>query len=105
MLCCHSLFLLKEDVQGTAIEKQMFDHVGGKLIPDDRFQMVVQRGDRKFNILKSFEFTSETQRMSVIAEHKQVKFSFVKGAPEVIAERCIPSTLGDNLLETVEKYS
>lgn len=58
-------------------------------------------------IIRSFEFLAELRRMSVIVKpnNEDVYFSFTKGAPEVIEELCIKSTLPHNFDETLHHFT
>lgn len=58
-------------------------------------------------IIRSFEFTSTLQRMSVIAknEFNHSFLAYVKGAPEKIKELCDPSTLPSNYNEILDLYT
>jgi magnesium-transporting ATPase (P-type) len=88
MLCCHSLFLSKGKLSGPEIEKQLFEHIGATIEPNDStiYHSTVRRGKYVFGIVRTYEFTSDTQRMSVVAVDlaTQQKHVFVKGANELL---------------------
>jgi magnesium-transporting ATPase (P-type) len=62
---------------------------------------------RSWSILKQFPFESSLQRMGVFAlnEYDMSLYSFVKGAPEMVARRCDPATVPASYHTTVDWYT
>jgi len=58
-------------------------------------------------IIKKFDFTSNHQRMSVIArnDHQKGSHVFLKGAPEVVRDLCDPSSIPPNFTQVVQGYT
>lgn len=61
----------------------------------------------ELGILHTFHFTSKLKRMGVIVKNiKDDSFWFnMKGAPEIIIENCVPSSLPPNLPEILASYT
>lgn len=59
------------------------------------------------SLIKRFEFSSELQRMSVIAkDHQKNELScFVKGSPEMIESLCDFESIPENFNQILEKYT
>lgn len=66
-------------------------------------QMSLIFNDKKLNVLKTFEFASELQRMSVIVNEKDNFWVYVKGAPEKVKDMCIMDSVPNGFNELLEK--
>lgn len=111
MSSCHSLRLIDDALVGDPLDVKMFEFTewhfleefGGISIP-----LVFDHIGKEtygYKILKEFEFIASLRRMSVLVEKDQNKHVFTKGAPEVIAEICDPTTLPSNFEDLLHKYT
>ena len=75
------------------------DDEGKRKIIGDQTEIALTEFSEKFGYAKNdlnrlyrriheISFTSKRKRMSVVCQHGRRRFVFVKGAPEVILERC-----------------
>jgi Ca2+-transporting ATPase len=48
--------------------------------------------------IKEFPFNSERKMMSIVRENRNIKTSYVKGAPHFIVERCTRELIGDRVV-------
>ena len=62
---------------------------------------------RSWSVMRQFPFESGLQRMGVLAlnEYDMTLFSFVKGAPEMVAKLCDPATVPASYAATVDWYT
>ncbi|KAM3583639.1 hypothetical protein VKS41_003612 [Umbelopsis sp. WA50703] len=79
-----------------------------------KFDMVLSANELQSNsevmelgIIHSFEFVSSLRRMSVIVRHLSKPYMevFVKGAPEVMSEVCLPETIPQDFSERLYWYT
>jgi cation-transporting ATPase 13A3/4/5 len=104
MASCHGLTVVQGKVLGEELELKMFDATGWKLVEEDK--TIVHKNSKRLTIQKRFEFSSTLQRMSVIVEDTNGRYScFVKGSPEKLRELCIPSTLPKNFHRILDYYA
>ncbi len=54
-------------------------------------------------IVKEFVFTSSRKMMSIVRENKNQRISYVKGAPEIILERCTHEMINNGIVELSKK--
>ena len=64
-----------------------------------------ERGDQKIYQMKSFPFTSEKARQSVIANDGAKSYIFSKGAPEIMKSLCTPESIPAGYLGTLQKLT
>ena len=91
----------------------MFESTNWKLeeenISDINVKAIVKNVETKEEILmvRRFEFSSQLQRMSVIAQNKlENKFTLnVKGSPEKIIELCLPNTIPSDFKKVLQEYT
>ncbi|XP_026908520.2 probable cation-transporting ATPase 13A5 isoform X2 [Acinonyx jubatus] len=123
MASCHSLILLNGTIQGDPLDLKMFE--GTAWIMEDcdadyrTFGMpgsniIIKPGPKAswspveaVAILRQFPFSSNLQRMSVVAQvagedHFHV---YVKGAPETLAKFCKSETVPKNFPQELRKYT
>eukprot|EP00112_Aurelia_sp_Birch-Aquarium-sp1_P002091 Seg1227.9 transcript_id=Seg1227.9/GoldUCD/mRNA.D3Y31 product="putative cation-transporting ATPase 13A3" protein_id=Seg1227.9/GoldUCD/D3Y31 len=128
MATCQSLTVIDGNLIGDPLDLKMFEATGwdfeeslslaeterfGSLIPTvvrSRNEMKHQESEDKFTeiaILKQFTFSSELQRMSVIARKlgDSSMHVYVKGSPEIIASLCVPKTLPKNFDDILRSYT
>eukprot|EP01016_Furgasonia_blochmanni_P055903 TRINITY_DN9426_c0_g1_i4.p2 TRINITY_DN9426_c0_g1~~TRINITY_DN9426_c0_g1_i4.p2 ORF type:complete len:292 (-),score=49.79 TRINITY_DN9426_c0_g1_i4:60-875(-) len=109
MSCCHTL-LYDEQSQATSgdpLEVEMFRFTGSTFssrAPPQGVSFVVNMRGASLSVLKIFEFSSDTQRMSVVAYRwsDQTCLVYSKGSPEKIAEMCIRESLPDSYNSQLE---
>lgn len=105
---CHSLRSINNELVGDPLDLKMFEYTGwmldedcgASLFPNDNTianpVSVTFPADSRFHlgIMHSFEFVPKIRRMSVLVKSStsDTIHVFVKGAPEVMPEICIPST-------------
>ncbi|KAI0980351.1 hypothetical protein GJ496_005412 [Pomphorhynchus laevis] len=118
MATCHNLTRIHTDLAGDPIDLKMFEFTGWNLfVPDvEEDQLfenivptVVKSPDQKYElaILKSFPFSSNMQRMSVIIRNSNnSKYDFIcKGSPEKIVSLCNLATVPMELSNVLNKYT
>jgi cation-transporting ATPase 13A3/4/5 len=129
--CCHSLCLLNDEMVGDLMELQFFKQTDLWLVEGEKIDYVIDRnplspskslryqrslsvgnsaikeGPSVYKITKRFDFTSERRRMSVVATEEETGTVsvLVKGAPEVIARLCTPSSVPSNFWEILSEYT
>lgn len=105
---CHSLRLINKELVGDPLDLKMFDYTGwmfdedrgASLFPNDNtiaspVSVTFPADSRLYlGIIHSFDFVPKIRRMSVLVKSSRSDtiHIFVKGAPEVMPEICIPST-------------
>jgi cation-transporting P-type ATPase 13A2 len=117
LTCCHSLALLGDNLVGDSLEVKMFQETKWRLEEVSHDSPHASKGikiyvcepedtilarrladneyvPREYGIIKSFDFSSESQRMSTLCCSLNTNDLFVccKGAPEVIGDICNPSS-------------
>lgn len=127
---CHSLALIDGEVAGDPLEEKMFDFSKGILTDgieefggEGSLSSVAldlsEQGDGSENvdalILRTFEFSSNLQRMGVIVQvdgpgsrligGPRVQLSLVKGSPEAIVSLCDPATVPPHMEDSLASYT
>lgn len=69
----------------------------------DGAQMTLVFNNKRLNVLKTFEFASEFQRMSVIVNEKDKYWVFTKGAPEKVKSMCLDESVPHGFTDLLEK--
>ncbi|TID19222.1 hypothetical protein CANINC_003792 [Pichia inconspicua] len=132
MLTCHSLKLINEVIVGDPLDENMFAFVGWDMVEDPSESIILAEfvATRKLLIssspilfkkegipsywiqLKEFEFTSHLRRMSTISLKSSTQLGiieelevYVKGAPEVIQNICLPESIPLNYNELLYHYT
>lgn len=122
MLTCHSLNFVDGEIIGDPLDVKMFDSTGWLLIEDEHDTdlaefnhscpshnlkpLLLRNQDSTFFQVKQFEFVSQLRRMSVVSASPEEEFSvFCKGAPEVLAEICVPESLPANYTHLLHYYT
>lgn len=128
MASCHSVAKLGDRLLGDPLETEMFKNTEWiinededknkdeihqydasvypqnlvKLIENDEVSDAYQ-----IRIVKRFEFSSELQRMSVIARNNLDNryVCFIKGSPEMIHDLSRPDTIPEDFLNALDKYT
>lgn len=91
---CHNLIKVDNEILGDTIELEMLE------------KSPFQLNSPEFTILKTFEFESSLQRMSVIVKNEKTSELFVlcKGSPEVLKDICQKSSINSELALIQQKY-
>lgn len=111
MSSCHSLRTIDDALVGDPLDIKMFEFTGWHFAEEFGGMSVplvydhVGKETYGYKILKEYEFLAALRRMSVLVEKDQNKFIFTKGAPEVIAEICDPTSIPSNFDELLHKYT
>lgn len=127
MASCHSLKLIDGKLMGDPLDEKMFEFTGWKLVEDSsnderlaKFMsthklandssapILLYSNDDVLYQVKEYEFVSQLRRMSVICQDPKLPNSFtifVKGAPEVMEEICLPETIPDDYHELLSQYT
>ena len=96
MAACHTLAIIENDIIGDPLDVEIFKATGWQLALTSAeattYVESVVKG-RKLYQTKTFPFTSETARQSVIATDKDSNYIFTKGAPEIIETLSLPETI------------
>ncbi len=99
---CHSLFMHNGAVVGDQMEEELLKAVGAEIKPDcalDKSVITTLKGTNLY-LLKRFEFSSDTQCMSVAVAHNNENgdiFVYTKGAPEKVKQLCLRESLPADL--------
>eukprot|EP00455_Lapot_gusevi_P027394 TRINITY_DN289_c0_g1_i1.p1 TRINITY_DN289_c0_g1~~TRINITY_DN289_c0_g1_i1.p1 ORF type:complete len:1136 (+),score=444.09 TRINITY_DN289_c0_g1_i1:64-3471(+) len=99
MASCHTLARVNDQLVGDPLEMQIFSFTGASMQENvDRECLCLVSSDKpkfSFRVRTQFEFQSELQRMSVIAENVATSevFCFAKGSPEAISRLSLPHTI------------
>ncbi|KAM4694341.1 putative cation-transporting ATPase 13A4 [Discoglossus pictus] len=123
MASCHSLIVLDGKVQGDPLDLKMFEGTHWEIDvgevndcegvsatqnimikPGSDFPTVPVKG---ITILQQFPFSSSLQRMSVIAQviESEEHFVFMKGAPEMVTQFCLPESVPLNFANELRLYT
>jgi cation-transporting ATPase 13A3/4/5 len=128
MASCHSVAKLGDRILGDPLETEMFRQTDWILDEDEERNMsgeyqyvasVYPKNMTKsiefdevsdayqIRIIKRFEFSSELQRMSVVARNNLDNryICFIKGSPEMIHELSDPDSIPEEYHEALEKYT
>lgn len=105
---CHHLVKVNDELVGDIIDVEMFKYSKGFISFDcqNPFDVITIKGE-KLEILKIFDFSSNTQMMSVIVKiPNQEKFMVCsKGAPEKIFELMEPNFNKEESMTILEKFT
>jgi cation-transporting ATPase 13A3/4/5 len=102
---CHSLSVLNGQLIGDPLDVKMFEATHWTIYePDNR--VVVRSGlGQEIQIVRSFEFSSLLQRMSVIVKINEEFYLFAKGSPEMMKTLSIKQTLPRNFDEILVSHT
>lgn len=118
--CCQSLQNLDGKIIGDPLEVQLFNESGFTLShmmpaesdeitlirPSDSFIQKMGMDSNQIYVLeKTFDFTSDRKRMSVVVSTKNNRKMFLKGAPEIVKGLCLPNTLPLNFDEVLREFT
>ncbi|EEY59884.1 P-type ATPase (P-ATPase) Superfamily [Phytophthora infestans T30-4] len=113
---CHGLTERSGQIQGYALEKDMFRATGYALepetsdntvIPGQFAALVASPIGKLFGIVARFPFDAARQRSSVVVEDLDSgnRYVYVKGSPEAIRKICTPNTLPSNYTARARSYA
>ncbi|RLN64700.1 hypothetical protein BBP00_00003284 [Phytophthora kernoviae] len=113
---CHGLTERSGQIEGYALERDMFRATGYSLEPETsentvspgQFAAVIASPIGKlFGVVARFPFDAARQRSSVVVEDLDSgnRFAYVKGSPEAIKKVCTPNTLPNNYLARARSYA
>ncbi|KAF1793149.1 P-type ATPase, cytoplasmic domain N [Phytophthora cactorum] len=113
---CHGLTERSGQIQGYALEKDMFRATGYSLEPETsdntvmpgQFAALVASPIGKlFGVVARFPFDAARQRSSVVVEDLDSgnRYVYVKGSPEAIRKICTPNTLPSNYVARARSYA
>lgn len=119
MATCHSLSTFNGQLTGDPLDIKMFESTKWDFIDEqpgatsyfEQNTPIVRHNHEMIAIAKQFTFSSALLRMSVICKAKLSSSEsdcmqvYVKGAPEKIAELCIPETVPDNFDKILQIYT
>ena len=128
MATCHCLSIINEKIIGDPIDVKMFENTGWVL--DDKQnepENIIDNGASQnkkiiftvrpkknkelklynLEVYKRFDFTSNLQRMSVIAKNTNEEYFkiFCKGSPEKLKKLCLTETIPSNFNKTLDLYA
>ncbi|KAJ8531703.1 hypothetical protein ON010_g14258 [Phytophthora cinnamomi] len=113
---CHGLTERSGQIEGYALEKDMFRTTGYSLEPETpqntviagQFAALVASPIGKlFGVVARFPFDAARQRSSVVVEDIDSgnRYAYVKGSPEAIRKICTPNTLPSNYVARARSYA
>ncbi|QGN16664.1 putative cation-transporting ATPase 2 [Kluyveromyces marxianus] len=130
LLTCHSLRNIDGELLGDPLDFKMFEFTKWEyeegyeswkfkngedkagispavVHPTANSPFIENDPNNLIGIVRSFEFLSELRRMSVIVKgfKENNYWSYTKGAPEIIADICNPSTIPKNFHELLQYYT
>ncbi|XP_062591855.1 polyamine-transporting ATPase 13A3-like [Saccostrea cucullata] len=124
MATCHSLTIIEGSIAGDPLDAIMFNSIDWVLEEpgeeESRFDMMVPtvvypgssspvkaKEDLQYGVVRQFTFSSQLQRMSVVARKlKGQSFElYTKGAPEMIVSLCKPDTVPPDFQEKLMSYT
>ena len=109
MATCHSAYLINEVLIGDSLDISMLEYSSWKYQttsnPEIKFQTV--SSNKKLEVLKVFEFSSDLQRMSVFVKDVLMNkyYIFMKGAPEKVRLFCGSNSIPLDFNEVFEGKS
>jgi len=109
MATCHSVYLINEVLIGDSLDISMLEYSSWKYQtnsnPEIKFQTV--SSNKKLEVLKVFEFSSNLQRMCVFVKDVLMNkyYIFMKGSPEKVRLFCEPSSIPLDFNEVLEGKS
>jgi cation-transporting ATPase 13A3/4/5 len=108
MAACHQVKCINEEFVGDPLDIKMFSWTEWILEETVVSSLVRSKKDPSIEVgvIKSFEFTSDLRRMSVITKKLDENFCvYCKGAPEAIRDICRSSTLPSDYNEKLNELS
>ena len=108
---CHSIHRINNELLGDSLDLQMFKFSQWEYQtnpdPNVKFSVAYNTNLNILDILKVYEFSSESMRMSVIAKDRDLNktYCFTKGAPEIITKLCKENTIPENQKKILEILS
>ncbi|KAL4456644.1 hypothetical protein ABPG74_000751 [Tetrahymena malaccensis] len=104
---CHGAYLMNGQLVGDMLDIEMMKYSQFKLenSSDISIKFKAEFQDTRLEVLQMFEFDSSLQRMSTIVRDAGKKYAFLKGAPEMVRELCIPTTIPSNFTEKLNVLS
>ncbi|RKP32719.1 hypothetical protein METBISCDRAFT_29334 [Metschnikowia bicuspidata] len=111
MSSCHSLQLIDDALVGDPLDVKMVEFTGWHFLEEFgglSVPLVFERVGTEtegYKILRKYEFVAALRRMSVLVMKDHTRHIFTKGAPEVIAEICDPTTIPADFEELLHKYT
>ena len=111
MSSCHSLRLIDGALVGDPLDVKMVEFTGWHFLEEfggSSAPLVFERVGTEmdgYTILREYEFVATLRRMSVLVMKDHTRHIFIKGAPEVIAEICDPTTIPADFEELLHKYT
>ena len=99
--CCHQLQFVDGNLLGDDLDIKMFKLSGwvfeqAPMNSDFEFLVTSPSKDVKIKVIKIFEFHSENQSMSVVAELNNERYLFIKGSPEKLIQVSNKTSVPDN---------
>ncbi|KAL3664992.1 hypothetical protein V7S43_010167 [Phytophthora oleae] len=113
---CHGLSERAGQIEGYALERDMFRATGYSLEPETsentvmpgQFAALVASPIGKlFGLVARFPFDAARQRSSVVVEDLDSgnRYAYVKGSPEAISKICTPNTIPNNYVARARSYA
>ena len=116
MAVCHTLTMVDGEIIGDPLEVEIFKATGWNLVVtthDSSDETGYTSGTtfvesfqfNRMHQIKTFPFTSETARQSVIASNGDKNYIFSKGAPEIMKTQCLSETIPSQFNQTLEELA
>ncbi|ESO89930.1 hypothetical protein LOTGIDRAFT_218380 [Lottia gigantea] len=121
MATCHSLTIIDGELTGDPLDLIMFNSInwileepGEDTSKYDTIMPTIVKpchrnhfSDEVVGIIRQFTFSSSMQRMSVVTRSMSNNYMevYCKGAPEIVASLCKPSTVPENFQHILHKYT
>ncbi|CAG9324970.1 ATP13A2 [Blepharisma stoltei] len=115
MAACHSLIVVDGKLLGDSQDIQIFNFTRWSMdLPlaenqnsDVKFIVKSEKNEGELGVLRTFHFTSKLKRMGAIVKSlADGQFIFyMKGAPEVVLEKCNPESIPANLAKILSGYT
>lgn len=97
---CNNAAIYKKGIKGGSSEDVTGDPTEiALLVLAEKGGVSVNECRQKYRIIKEYPFDSERKMMSVLCTYKNERYLFVKGAPEIILNRCIGAVDNGNVIE------
>lgn len=104
MAACHSLVMIDGELTGDPMDKILFSSTGWKFI-DEEGLLLSPDESKQLKICRQFPFSSNLQRMSVVAQSEDSLILLCKGAPETVASLCDPVSIPSDFVERLQRYT